>query len=270
MTDANFDFLDQFVERTESSAISKCLHLNKSETGYVILCVDCGEEILETISQDKEWRYYGQSDTKHSSDPNRCQIRRSEEDKNIFKDVEGMGFKDAIVSRANEMYLQVTKDKIHRGNMRKAIIFACIFNAYKVAGNPQSCEPLIEIFCIDRKTGLKGLKIVNLGISKESLFHNTHITPANLVADIMKEFRASTEQKMEVINLYNYIKGKSAKINRSRPQSVAAGLTFFWICKNEKNITLKEFSKTVKLSELTVSKVSKEIATIMGVEISIH
>jgi transcription initiation factor TFIIIB Brf1 subunit/transcription initiation factor TFIIB len=180
-----------------------------------------------------------------------------------------MGFKDAIVTRANEMYLQVTKDKIHRGNMRKAIIFACIFNAYKVVGNPQSCEPLIEIFRIDRKSGLKGLKIVNLGITKDSLFHNTHITPANLVDDIMNEFSASSDQKKEVVELYNLVKGKSAKINRSRPQSVAAGLAFFWICKNNKNITIKEFSKTVKLSELTVSKVTKEISAILGIKISI-
>jgi transcription initiation factor TFIIIB Brf1 subunit/transcription initiation factor TFIIB len=265
----DFDLFDKFIPEVKSTDNVKCKHLNTSETGYVILCIDCGEEISESISQDKEWRYYGQSDTKHSSDPNRCQMRRAEEDKNIFKDVEGMGFKDAIVTRANEMYLQVTKDKIHRGNMRKAIIFACIFNAYKTAGNPQSCEPLIEIFSIDRKTGLKGLKIVNLGMSKESLFHNTHITPANLVDDIMKEFRASSDQKKEVIELYNQIKGRSAKINRSRPQSVAAGLAFFWICKNNKNITLKEFSKTVRLSELTVSKVSKEISSILGIKISI-
>jgi transcription initiation factor TFIIIB Brf1 subunit/transcription initiation factor TFIIB len=269
MADADFDLFEKFVPSVKQTEIVKCKHFNTSEAGWVVLCTDCGEEILETISQDKEWRYYGQSDTKHTSDPNRCQMRRAEEDKNIFKDVEGMGFKDAIVTRANEMYLQVTKDKIHRGNMRKAIIFACIFNAYKVVGNPQSCEPLIEIFRIDRKSGLKGLKIVNLGITKDSLFHNTHITPANLVDDIMNEFSASSEQKKEVVELYNLVKGKSAKINRSRPQSVAAGLAFFWICKNNKNITIKEFSKTVKLSELTVSKVTKEISAILGIKISI-
>ena len=85
----------------------------------------------------------------------------------------------------------------------------------------------------------------------------------------MNEFSASSDQKKEVVELYNLVKGKSAKINRSRPQSVAAGLAFFWICKNSKNITIKEFSKTVKLSELTVSKVTKEISAILGIKISI-
>jgi transcription initiation factor TFIIIB Brf1 subunit/transcription initiation factor TFIIB len=194
-------------------------------------------------------------------------MRRIEEDKNIFKDVEGMGFKDNIITIANEKYLEVTQDKIHRGNTRKAIIFACIFLSFKDSGNPQSCEPLITIFNIDRKTGLRGLKIVNLGLSKKNTTINTHITPANLVSDIMNEFSASGDQKQQVIDLYHKVKGKSTKINRSRPQSVAAGLTYFWIKTNNKNITLKEFSEKVKLSELTVAKVSKEIGNILGIDI---
>jgi transcription initiation factor TFIIIB Brf1 subunit/transcription initiation factor TFIIB len=268
MPESDFDLFDEFLpEKTLENDSSECRHINITESGYISLCLDCGEEISKNVSQDKEWRYYGQSDTKHTSDPNRCQMRRVEEDKNIFKDVEGMGFKDSIITIANEKYLEVTQDKIHRGNTRKAIIFACIFLAFKESGNPQSCEPLITIFDIDRKTGLRGLKIVNLGLSKKTSVINTHITPANLVSDIMNEFSASPEQKQEVVELYHKVKGKSTKINRSRPQSVAAGLTYFWIKANNKNITLKEFSEKVKLSELTVSKVSKEIGNILGVEI---
>ena len=267
MSEADFDLFDDFLQEKTIVNILDCAHNNKTENGYISLCVDCGQEISKNVSKDKEWRYYGQSDSKHSADPNRCQLRRVEEEKNIYKDVEGMGFKDSIIMVANGKYLEVTQDKIHRGNTRKAIIFACIFLALKESGNPQSCEPLITIFNIDRKTGLRGLKIVNLGISKKSTIPNTHITPANLVSAIMNEFSASLEQKQEVIDLYNKIKGKSTKINRSRPQSVAAGLTYFWIRINKKPITLKEFSEKAKLSELTVTKVSKEIANILGIEI---
>jgi len=263
MTDSDFDLFEKFLPEKQKESSSECQHLNIAENGHVFLCVECGEEISKNISQDKEWRYYGASDTKHSSDPNRCQIRRVEEEKNIYKDVDGMGFKDNIITIANEKYQEVTHEKIHRGNTRKAIIFACIFLAFKETGNPQSCEPLINIFNIDRKTGLRGLKIVNLNISKKKSVINTHITPANLVSDIMNEFSASLEQKQEVIELYSKIKGKSSKINRSRPQSVAAGLTYFWIHNKNKNISLKEFSEKVKLSELTISKVAKEIACIL-------
>lgn len=263
---SDFDIFDklfsQSVKLDETSSLPvACLHENKTEMQGVILCTDCGEEIEKNITHDKEWRYYGQSDTKHVSDPNRCQVRKVD-DKNIFKDVENLGFSDKIITLANKIYLQVTGGKIHRGNSRKAIIFACIFHAYKMNGKPQTCETLIEVFNLDRKTGLRGLKYVNLNIPKESIINTIHITPANLIEEIMNKFGASDEQKAEVINLYERIKNKSSKINRSRPQSIAAGLTYYWICENNKQITIKDFTEKVKLSELTITRISKEISCI--------
>ena len=85
----------------------------------------------KSIYQDKEWRYYGQADNKRLSDPNRVHLRKIE-DKNIFKDVENMGFSDKIVYIANQIYLQVTNGQIFRGNSRKSVIFACIFHSFKI------------------------------------------------------------------------------------------------------------------------------------------
>jgi transcription initiation factor TFIIIB Brf1 subunit/transcription initiation factor TFIIB len=263
---ADFELFDKLFSRSikcnENESIpSVCIHQNKTEMSGAILCTDCGEEIEKNITHDKEWRYYGQSDTKHVSDPNRCQVRKVD-DKNIFKDVENLGFSDKIITLANKIYLQVTGGKIHRGNSRKAIIFACIFHAYKMNGKPQTCETLIEVFNLDRKTGLRGLKYVNLNIPKESIINTSHITPANLIEEIMNKFGASDEQKGEVIQLYEKIKNKSSKINRSRPQSIAAGLTYYWICENNKRINIKEFTEKVKLSELTITRIAKEISSI--------
>ena len=81
----------------------------------------------------------------------------------------------------------------------------------------------------------------------------------------MDKFEASKEQKNEVINLYNKIKNKSSKINRSRPQSISSALIYYWISYKNINISLKEFSKRVELSELTILKISKEISEILGV-----
>ncbi len=267
---SDFDLFDEILNESERCDASEnaspdecCIHANTSEMSGVILCTDCGEEIEKNITHDKEWRYYGQSDTKHTSDPNRCQMRKIE-DKSIFKDVESMGFSDKIITLANKIYMQVTGGKIHRGNSRKAIVFACIFHAFKLSGRPQACESLIDIFSLDRKTGLRGLKHVNLNIPKDAIVHTRHITPANLVDDIMNKFSASEEQKSEVIELYEKIKNKSSKINRSRPQSIAAGLTYYWICQSHKNISIKEFIEKVNLSELTITRISKEIGCILN------
>jgi transcription initiation factor TFIIIB Brf1 subunit/transcription initiation factor TFIIB len=242
----------------------KCLHKNVLNENGVNICYDCGVEIDKTIFQDKEWRYYGTSDNKRTSDPNRVHIRKVE-DRSIFKDVENMKFSDKIVALANQIYIQVTKGQIYRGNSRKSIIFACVFHSLKLSGKPESHETLMKIFDLNKKTGLKGLKIVNLNAPKDSIIHTTYITPANIIEDIMNKFEATNEQKTEVLNLYNKIKNKSSKINRSRPGSIASGLVYFWISLKNINVSLKDFAKKVELSELTIMKISKEISEILGV-----
>jgi transcription initiation factor TFIIIB Brf1 subunit/transcription initiation factor TFIIB len=243
-----------------------CLHENTIENAGTVLCVECGEEIEKSVVYDKEWRYYGHMDTKHKTNPNRCQSRKDTE-RTIFKDVEGMFFEDNVTTIANNFYLQITDGKIHRGESRKGIVFACIYHAYKQIGNPRSCESLTEVFKIERKTGLKGLKHFQLNIDKQSVQNTSQITPANLVGDIMDKFSATPEQKAEVIRLYERIKDEkklTSKINRARPQSVASGLTYYWICNNNKKITLKEFVSEIGLSELTVDRIAKEFAVIIN------
>ena len=240
-----------------------CCHNEIITENGVISCLECGEEIHHTINHEKEWRYYGPSDSKRASDPTRVQLRKSD-DRNITKDVENMGFSETIVTKADELYTQVTKGQIYRGNSRRAIIFACIFHAYKISGKHQTPENLIKLFGLNRKNGLKGLKIVNVHAPKDSQIHTTFITPIHLIHDIMDKFRATPAQKEEVIQLYEQIKNRSSKLNRSRPQSVAAALTYYWICTKKIDITLKEFAKKADLSELTINKNSKEVALVLG------
>lgn len=272
---SDFDLFNQAIKeykKTKNSTtsdsgntkeLSDCHHKNVTVEKGITVCTDCGEEINKKMQHTKEWRYYGQADNRHISDPNRVQIRKSEE-RNIFRDVENMGFSEKIISEANKIYFQVTKGQIFRGNSRKAIVFACIFHAYKLSGKPQSHEKLIGIFNLDRKTGLKGLKHVNLHAPKKSHIRTTYITPINLVEEIMEKFSATSEQKLEVIKLYHRVKNRSSRLNRSRPQSVASGLVYFWICNNNKNISLKQFTKKVSLSELTINKITKEISEVIG------
>jgi transcription initiation factor TFIIIB Brf1 subunit/transcription initiation factor TFIIB len=249
-------------ETTEGSDSDCCLHENIINEKGMSICVDCGEEMQYKNTHDKEWRYYGQGDTKNSSDPTRVQMRKCEE-RNIFRDVENLGFSDKVVARANKIYAQVTKGKIFRGNSRRAIVFASIFHSFKLGGHPQSHERLIRIFNLNRKTGLRGLKYVNLYAPKDSKIRTTYISPVNLVEEILEQFSATKEQKQEVIDLYEKIKNKSSRLNRSRPQSVSSGLVFYWTCIKGKNISLKEFAKKVQLSELTISKIAKEISEVL-------
>jgi transcription initiation factor TFIIIB Brf1 subunit/transcription initiation factor TFIIB len=263
--DINFELFDKVLNEYDNNIDidmkkNTCNHINiVCDNSYIKYCSDCGQEIEKNLSHDKEWRYYGQYDTKHNSNPNRVLARKLEDEKNIFKDVENMGFNNKIITLGNDIYLQVTKGQILRGNSRKSIIFASIFHAFKISGNPQPHDKLMKIFSLNKKNSLKGLKYVNLNAPKNSLIHTTYITPENLIEDIMDKFNASKNQKKEVIDIYLKIKNKSSKLNRSRPQSVASSVTYFWICKKNMDISLRDFAKRVELSELTIDKLVKEI-----------
>lgn len=272
MTEADFTLFDTTLEEYHKTNICEqeeiddntivCLHEETIDENGTSFCANCGIEREKTTFNQKEWRFYGQSDSKKTSDPNRVHFRKIDE-RTIYKDVETMGFSDKIVSQANELFIKVTNGQIFRGNSRRAIIFACIFQSFKVNNKAQTHEKLIKIFDLSRKIGLKGLKYVSLNSPKDSIIHTTYITPINLVEEIMDKFNASVEQKKEVANIYSQIKNKSSKINRSRPQSVSAGLIYYWICLKGMEISLKEFASKTDLSELTILKIAKEIAEIM-------
>jgi len=240
-----------------------CGHEQTFMEGQTEICEECGLMIHnEEMNFEKEWRYYGMTDTRHTSDPNRCYARRVT-DRVIDRDVEKMGFSQKIILLANQIYEQVTQGKIYRGNSRKGIIFACIFHAYKMLGHPQSCEHLIEVFQMNRKIGLKGLKYVNLNAPKKASFRDYHIQMDDLIREIMDKFHATDYQKNEAIDLYNQVQKQSSLFNRSRPQSVACGIVRYYITKKNKDITMDEFQSRVHLSEVTIQRLVQEIDRIV-------
>ncbi len=252
----------------DKDEIEECEHDNIINELGCVLCTDCGIEISKLVVYERETRYYGADDTRKNSDPNRCHIRKIE-DKSIYKDVENFGFSEKIVNLANDIYTQVTKGKIYRGNSRKAIIFGCIFHSIKINGKVYSCESLRTIFNLDKKIILKGLKHVNLNSPKNSNIVNRYITPIELVNEYITKFNHIEEDKQVITDIYEKIKSKSSIINRSRPQSVASSLIYYHFSKKfgSNNFSIKDFIKKIKLSELTVNKISKEIARILTLQI---
>ena len=253
---------DNIVEEKEPMDC-KSNHENIISKGMNQICMDCGMIVNKNYTFEKEWRYYGHTDTKHSNDPNRCNIRKVDE-KSIRKDVDKYGISPKIINAANDIYEKVTNNKIYRGNTRKGIIFACIYHAYSMQQNPQSCAHLIKIFEINQKTALKGLKFVNLNSPLDSTIHSKEtIDTKHLIQEILKEFNATEVQIMEALDLYKRLENRSSLLNRSRPQSVASGLVQYYISRKNPEFSMDYFRKKVKLSELTLTRITKEIETIL-------
>ena len=239
-----------------------CPHQSVTVEMGIHKCNDCGEHLQQAIAYEKEWRYYGNSDHKHTSDPTRVQFRKTDV-VSIRKDISHMGFSDKIIDDADRLYKQVTKGQIYRGESRKAVIFACIFHAYKLSGKCQTPNGLMTTFGLSKKNSLKGMKIVNVNLPKDSPIHLAVLTPVHHMNDIMDKFSATKTQKDDVCKLYERIRNRSSKLNRARPQSVAAAVIFYWITTNNIDIPIKQFAKHTELSELTISKNVKEIDSIL-------
>ena len=115
-------------------------------------------------------------------------------------------------------------------NLVKVLFLPVFFHAYKIDNNQQSCFNLLELFGLERKTGLAGLKYFNINMPNNlKQLKSNYITPENIIIEIMDKFEASKKHKNDVIELYNKIKNKSSYINRSRPQSIASGLVRYYI-----------------------------------------
>lgn len=244
----------------------ECIHIIEMHKG-VSVCTICGEENIQLGHIPGIDSYYKQSCSGINND-GRLQYRKTNE-KSIWKDVESMGFSDSIIRKANKIYLDTTQDKIYRGNSRKGIICACIFEAYKTTDTPELLDTLIKKFNIPKKQILSGLKSITFN-NKSSKRKVSYITPVNIIKSILKKLSASEKQISQVLNIYNNTKNKSSQLNRARPNSVAAGIVYYWIKTNNKQISIKQFSELVDLSEITINKIVHEINIIKNLEVKME
>lgn len=252
---SDFSIFDKFtkltIEDNPTDVKDECVHTSVITDNGMSVCADCGLEMHKTNT----------TDVKNLIEPNRCFMRKSKE-KTIYQDLQSLNISDHIKDIANDIYVECCNGKVHRGARRKAIIFAAVFHAYKLDNTPQSCESLIKLFQMKRKDALKGLKFINENTPKKSPIKSLYITPEHIIHEFLSHFHVSEDKRKEILDMYHSVKDKSVILNRSRPQSVASGVIWYWICLNKKQMSIKEFIKKVELSELTVNKMAKEIARI--------
>jgi len=257
------DSEEEVEEKLEKLDNIVCSHIETTLHNGVNICVDCGEQINEFYSNDKEWRYYGESDNRYSSDPARCQFRKNP-DKGIKKELEKMGFSVEISNIADQLYLKVTNGDIKRSNLRKGIMFACVFNACKEKGDPQIPEELQKKFQIDRKNMSKGLTYYHMRCPNRN--NSTYITVEHFIPKVMEKFNAKQHHIEVVLKLYEVVKNSSSILIRSNPQSVSSSLVYYYLKKLDPEISINQYSKVVGLSEITILRIINEIEGIISKE----
>lgn len=245
---------------TENPWKPECEHNSIHTESNTTICMDCGIEIDSHKFNDKDWKYYDEGKSAA-----RCQVKK-EQDKSIYKDVEGKGIPEKVITIADKLYLEVTKGGIHRKINRTSIIFACVYEAYKQSGIPQDFEKLVKAFYLERKPALSGIKYIAFRVPKDMYAapEYTNVTPVTLIKNIMEMFFGTEKQIEQVVEIYHKIKKGSKVITGCKPNSLASSVVYYWIKNyNGNNITLKNFALKVKLSEITIKKICKNIETVM-------
>ena len=246
--------------------MEECPHSQIINLDGSTVCVDCGLNIEENLI-DTEAHYYGASDTRYSKDPSRHSQRKNEE-RTLYSDLEQNGFPADIIERANNYYKEIIKNNIYRAKNRRSIVFACTYHAYEDIGEPRVPGDLALIFKLDKKKVSNGLKLFSHVFRKrpgKKYIDAMDIVPKLLIAMNIDESRHENCVK-DIRMIYNFVNSKSKSFSSSNPQSIAAGLIYYYLLLN--NITVKraEFAKIVHLTDITFTRISNDITRTIDAE----
>ena len=268
----------------------------------VIMCKVCNNPI-DNIIDSPEWRYYGSNDSKNSN-PTRCgmpvnlllpkssvgtsincrgnvynkvflyqkwnSMPYKERSKyKVFDDISKKCSKHNLPSiisdTANSLYSVISDTKISRGNNRKGIIAACVFNACKECNVPRSIKELAEIFEITPKILTKGCKnyteIIRINKHNVDRVQNTRSINVN---DFIERFCHNLNFKDNDIRTIIKIAELCCENNLvydNTPPAMACGCIYLFVKLNQLQINKKEISDQCKISEVTINKCYKKLCS---------
>ena len=272
---------------------SNCEHLSFIYESGITICESCGMEIKQRFLENKEWR--------DSKEDMRNSNIKYQDSMNFFKQIEEMGYSQDILDGVSDTYSLLTSQKIYRGGMKNAILVSCLYHVIKlnfVKEKDVVFDDILKKFnCIDKKTLMKGLKIVNIKFSKDVNINKYVITTGDLIKSYLiklndkyckscqnkathsiknelfsthcKEHKSenhvhTVEYQYKIItDLYEKLKSKSKIMLRSRSQSIASSIIYYYYTTIKTDSTIfniKEYISKINLSELTIHKLIKEFS----------
>ena len=296
-------YKNSFIEDTSTTTVKVDKHKCKGCNNYNVIeeagnriCQDCGIVDGMIIDTQQEWRYYGVSDNKYSSDPTRC----SHSSNSLFDEVQFGGIMKGygnekyrrllkwnsiqykvkslmgickkiqeackegdipycVTDKANFMYKMVSEDVIKRGVSRSALIAACVYYACKDKNIPRKRREISELFDISISRMTVGCNVFkNIMFSKNANFVN-NLTPST-VEEFIKRNCILLNIDNEHCDICLYIANivdKLGIVMDNIPSSISVGCIYL-MCQNfNLDITKKIISEKCNISQVTISKTYK-------------
>lgn len=269
---------NRVVEESDQ-IVQECTHDIYFDVDGTNICKSCGCEV-EKLDFQPEWRYYGASDNRMSRDPSRC--HRTKEStrggiEKVFQDAKLMYLPQATRKKAEEKYKKIVGKETVRGRKRKSIVAACLLYTFRDEGDIRTSDEVRKMFA-----GAAGHRDVltkqemSDGLRRyHSIFKGDRtqcIKPSDLIRRTMHLTKITFNHYKYILRISKCLDGVDPILNRSSPQSVACAIVYMYLCFNPElktslGLTKTKFAKEVKLSDITISKLVKKSAEILGLQV---
>lgn len=252
-----------------------CKHTSTEETeSGTRVCKDCGCELFD-LDFEAEWRYYGSSDNKNTSDPSRCHgnavaVSTKGSIDTVFKS-SSVNITMAMRKKVQQRYRNIVGESTIRGTRRKSIVAAILFHIYREEGDNRTSEEIRNMFKITKQQMSEGMSKY---YSKYSDDRTKHCTPKDLIVRIMQLTGIDSSHYDRIFLLTTSLEDSDAMMKHSNPNSVAAAVIYLYLCINPRlkkklGMTKAKFSALSSLSDITIAKLVRKSAEILGIEVSL-
>jgi transcription initiation factor TFIIIB Brf1 subunit/transcription initiation factor TFIIB len=254
----------------ENEDSEKCEHVSTSMEGGKRMCDKCGCEVL-VIDYEAEWKYHGKPTSRCTSH------REPERGKNLRKVFDDLNLSNGFVNERNfkkcqERYNRVVgpKRSVH-GVKSRGIAAACLYHIFKEDGKIYRWNEAQGWFNLTPKQLSDGMSEYRKTFP-ESRIEN--ITVSQMISRNVEILKLDKSHETIIQSLAKRIEETKAEINRSSPASIAAAVIYVYLAWKEPtykislDLTREKFAMMMGISGITIGKMSKIIAKILGVEMT--
>jgi len=284
------------TERNNPHYCYKCdVETLKDDAYGIIVCTNCGVvQEVSIIDDSAEWNYSNGADGQ--KDPSRCgaptnpffekssmstMIQGGNKNSlmqrmhsqmsmdyverarwHIFEHINKIaadrgGLNQVVVNQAKNFYIKLNQRKLSRGNIRKGLIAACIFNACKECNVSRSVKEIADMCEIDISCLNKAIKIFDefmkdetSGTKTTSALDLVHRQLNNIQIVRPQSFRISKRvgEMLDTLEDSGILHGKT-------PSAVSCALIFIAMNELQMQPDIKDISKRNKVSVVTMNKI---------------
>ena len=256
------------VGRSDECGDVGCLHSTTTELEGVIICSHCGVEVSVELDHEPEWKKGGITSS-------RCRfvsrIPRTLEDL-----TRKIGLSEAVALRVEEKYRKVVGERTVRGNSRTAIVAACLLYVFMDLNQSRSPGEIAEMLNLDLKHFNPGMTAYYAAFPDD---RTRHLTPTNLLHRVMVAVSLPGSSRIDGVEVFHLTRlekmiahlSGSALLKRSNPWSIAAAIVALYLetfpsIAETISYDVAHFAKSVSLSLLTLTKLSREAGELLGLK----